>query len=209
MENKQFTVEQYKEAKEVAKQFGINPVGKSKQTLVDLVNEKLAAGENPENFIQQKTETPKLKWYEENPVGVKVGDIIQIISKTINKDGIEKEILQGRYATVIGFSSKKGLVRAYLLHEKTGQRLNCPITLEVGKFNKVADDWKFEDTLKTEEVNNESSEPIENNEQVEEQNIEDQVTNNEQQDVSENQLNDEISNEPVSENEENKLDEAI
>lgn len=129
-----FTVEQYTEAKAKAKELGINPVGKSKETLVNLVNEALEAAAKP---------APKAKWYEENPLDVVAGDTIQIVSKTIEKAGEIKEILQDRYAKVIGPSPKSGLVRVMLLDEKTGTDLNCPITVEVGKFNKVPEGWAF------------------------------------------------------------------
>jgi hypothetical protein len=132
--------------------------------------------------------------------------LIQIISKTINKDGVEKEILQGRYATVIGFSSKKGLVRAYLLHEKTGQRLNCPITLEVGKFNKVADDWKFEDTLKTEEPVAETASVGTPENQNNESDV--QVDSTETTEPTNEEVN-ETTDEATGENQESELSQAI
>lgn len=151
-----FTVEQYAEAKEAAKEFGINPVGKKKEVLVQLVNDALEAKANEvegqadtATQTQPAAEKPK-KWYEETPIGVEANDIIQIKSKTIEKAGEIKEILQDRYAKVIGPSPRKGLVRAILLDEKTGKLLNCPITLEVGKFNKVAEDWEFKAPESTE-----------------------------------------------------------
>ncbi|MNB72097.1 hypothetical protein D3C81_333650 [compost metagenome] len=134
-----FTVEQYPAAKEKAKELGINFVGKSKQTLVDLVN---AALENTSN-TQETPAGPAKKWYEEVDLGVNEGDTVQIVSKTIEKAGVKKEILQGRYAQILKASPRKGLVRATLLDPQTGELLNCPITLELGKFNKVSEDWVF------------------------------------------------------------------
>lgn len=138
-----FTVEQYAEAKEKAKELGINPVGKTKENLVDLVNEAIEATAKP---------APKTKWYEETPLDVVKGDTIQIVSKKIEKAGVVKEILQDRYAKVLGPSPKNGLVRVVLLDEKTGVELNCPITIEVGKFSKVPEGWAFVSTT-TEESN--------------------------------------------------------
>lgn len=125
---KKFTVEQYQEAKVTAKEFGINFVGKTKQTLVDLVNEAIAAKET--------TKVKKEKWYA-NGYGFQQGDTVQIISKTIEKAGVIKEILQGRKACIIGPSNNEGMVKALLFDDKTGELLNCPITLEISKIFKV------------------------------------------------------------------------
>ncbi|MNB84021.1 hypothetical protein D3C81_384470 [compost metagenome] len=128
---KKFTVEQYGEAKVVAKEFGINSVGKKKQDLVDLVNEAIAKKEAEKVAKPAKKE----KWYA-NGYGFNPSDVVIIESKTIEKAGETKEILQGRKASIIGPSTNEGMVKAFLFDEKTGQLLNCPITLEIAKINK-------------------------------------------------------------------------
>ena len=133
---KQFTVEQYQEAKAVAKEFGINFVGKKKQELVDLVNEAIAKKEAEEKATKETKAPKKEKWYA-NGYGFNPGDVVQIISKTIYKAGVTKEILQGRKASIIGPSNNKGMVKAFLFDEKTNELLNCPITLEISKIFKV------------------------------------------------------------------------
>lgn len=125
---KKFTVEQYQEAKVVAKELGINFVGKTKQVLVDMVNEELTKKE------QNKTQK-KEKWHE-NGYGFNPGDVVVIEHKVIEKNGVEKEILQGRKASILGPSVNEGFVKALLFDEKTGKLLNCPITLDITKINK-------------------------------------------------------------------------
>ena len=128
---KKFTVEQYQEAKAMAKEFGINFVGKKKEVLVQMVNEAIETKE----AAKAKT-AKKEKWYA-NGYGFQQGDTVQIISKTIEKAGITKEILQGRKACIIGPSNNEGMVKALLFDKKTGELLNCPITLEISKIFKV------------------------------------------------------------------------
>ncbi|MNB84039.1 hypothetical protein D3C81_384700 [compost metagenome] len=127
---KTFTVEQYKEAKVAAKEFGINFVGKAKQVLVDLVNEAIAKKEAEKASKPAKKE----KWFA-NGYGYNPGDVVTIESKTIEKAGVIKEILQGRMASIIGPSNNEGMVKAFLF-EKDGTLLNCPITLEITKISK-------------------------------------------------------------------------
>ncbi|MNV06053.1 hypothetical protein D3C71_964150 [compost metagenome] len=143
-----FTVEQYQDAKVKAKELGINSVGKSKQVLVDLVNTALETQNEvngtPAGNENGQAETPKVKkWFEEVQLDVKDGDIVQIVSKTIVKAGVSKEILQDRYAKVLKASPRKGLIRAMLLDPRTGEVLKCTITLEIGKYNKVPEGWTF------------------------------------------------------------------
>ena len=131
---KKFTVEQYSEAKVVAKELGINPVGKTKQTLIDMVNEKLK--------VENKT-SKKEKWYT-NGYGFQPGDVVIIESKTIHKAGVVKEILQGRKASIIGPSNNKEMVKAFLFDEKTNKLLNCPITLDITRIKLHTEDKKDE-----------------------------------------------------------------
>lgn len=127
MAKKQFAVEQYNDAKVVGKELGINFVGKTKQAFIDLVNEALAAKEKP---------VKKEKWHT-NGYGFNFQDKVKIQSKTIEKNGVVKEILQGREAVIIGPSANEGMVKAYLIDDKTGETLNCPITLEIKKINLI------------------------------------------------------------------------
>jgi hypothetical protein len=122
---KKFTIEQYVEAKEMAKELGINYVGKTKETLVNEVNEKLAAAQQ-----NKKEKVKKEKWYA-NGYGFQPGDVVDIQYKVIEKNGEIKHILHGRNAVIIGPSANKNMVKAYLTHPKTGEQLNCPITLDI------------------------------------------------------------------------------
>ncbi|MNV41634.1 hypothetical protein D3C71_1332750 [compost metagenome] len=124
-----FTVDQYQDAKVKAKELGINFVGKTKQALVDLVNAEMEK-------LQPAKPAKKEKWYA-NGYGYTPGQKITIVSKTIEKAGVIKEILQGRQAVVVGPSANEGQVKALLIDPKTGETLNCPITLEIAKINKV------------------------------------------------------------------------
>jgi hypothetical protein len=122
---KNFKVEDYKLAVEKAKELGIKFVGVKKEALVNAVNEALATQSKP---------AKKEKWYA-NGYGFQPGDVVDIQHKVIKKNGVVKQILQGRQAIIIGPSANENMVKAYLTDPKTGEQLNCPITLDVNLIN--------------------------------------------------------------------------
>jgi len=117
----------YNDLKVIAKELGIKFVGVKTQDLVISINKEIDARKTPT--------TKKEKWYT-NGYGFQNGDMVEIISKTIEKAGVIKEILQGRFASIVGPSNNEGMVRAFLFDDKTGALLNCPITLEISKITK-------------------------------------------------------------------------
>lgn len=124
----------YNELKVIAKELGVKFVGVKTENLVIAINEEIEK-RNEAN----KEKTPKVKkekWYTDG-YGFEPEQVVEIISKTIEKSGVTKEILQGRKASIIGPSANEGMVKALLFDEKTGELLNCPITLEITKIKLV------------------------------------------------------------------------
>lgn len=121
----------YNELKEVAKELGIKFVGVKTADLVIAINEEI----EKRTPAAKAPKVKKEKWYA-NGYGFEAGETVTIVSKTIEKNGEIKEILQGRQASIIGPSANEGMVKAFLF-EKDGTLLNCPITLEIAKINKA------------------------------------------------------------------------
>lgn len=111
----------YKEAKEAAKTFSINPVGKSAATLVEMVNAKI-----DEQTAEKKTSTPS-KTLED--YGLEAGQIVTI-------SGFEskgKMILVNRQVSITRVSRAKGYIKARLVNSETGelQKTEIAITPEI------------------------------------------------------------------------------
>lgn len=127
-----FTVAQYKEAKEAAKGFGINFVGKKKEVLVELVNKEI----DKLNKLNKKEQPKKEKWYT-NGYGFQPGDVVVIEKKNVLEGGVPKEILHNRHARIVKPSEVEGMVKAILINNKNGQEQNCEISLEIKFINKL------------------------------------------------------------------------
>ena len=120
----------YNELKVVAKELGIKFVGVKTEELVIAINAEI-----DKRQAEKAPKVKKEKWFA-NGYGFNEGDVVVIESKTIEKGGETKEILQGRKASIIGPSQNEGMVKAFLYDDKSGKLLNCPITLEIAKIAK-------------------------------------------------------------------------
>ena len=92
----------WNEMKEVAKSLGINPIGKKKEAIIEMVNAK----------IEEETKKPAGKWYEEEGVPhFEKGQVLEVCNR---------EFLGGRRLVMEEYSRRTGFIRGYMIDPKTG-----------------------------------------------------------------------------------------
>lgn len=134
-----FTTEMnYNDLKVKAKELGMaNPTGKSKEMLVEFINNQLQGGntmttENQTTQAEVTTETtpraPKAPKKTLADFGLTENEVITIAGFDVQGKG---HILAGRKAKVTKVSRAEGRVKAFLLNEKTNEFQNTEINIPV------------------------------------------------------------------------------
>lgn len=123
----------YKAIAPIAKELGINPVGKKTVVLVDMVNNKideLEAAQKP-----QGDTTNKVKW-STNGFGYQPGEVAIITEAIKMVKGKEVPILQGRRVLIVAPAKTPGKVKGQLINPKTGEPQRVLITISVDRLQK-------------------------------------------------------------------------
>lgn len=96
---------EWKEMVSVAKSLGLNAIGKKKEIVVQMVNQKIAEDSKEE----------KVKWHEiEGACPFQEGDILEVCNR---------EHLAGRHLQMVEVSQREGFIRGYMINPKNGKLL--------------------------------------------------------------------------------------